>query len=292
MTVHNILTFLEYLYQNVLSPQVICSYLSSIQARAKLYNWDIAAACHPAVTRYICSIGINSKFNPTPRGVFDMRTMYQISLSCDTLSDPLLYKAIFLTAILRFLRMSNIAPHSAAKFDEDRHLLLKHVIFTPPDAHLLVKWTKTLQNHEAYHWIQLPTIKFYFLCPVAALKALLRSRPLPSSAPLFANNFYPHAQVIDTHIRDALKRILLHKNIPTRGHGFHTFRRSGATLPFDNNVQLQDIMAHGLWKSSSVWTYLENASQAPSIIPSTFSCIIPPSFWLGLGLLKSYHVTF
>ena len=87
-----------------------------------------------------------------------------------------------------------------------------------------------------------------------------------------------HSQVIDTHVREALKKILVHNNIPLKGHGFHTFRQSGTTLAFDNNVQLQDIMAHGFWKSSSVWTYLENASQAPFIVPSTFARIIPTSF--------------
>ena len=278
MTVHNLLTFLEYLYQNQLSPRVISSYLSSIQSRARLYSWDISPVSHPAIARYLRSIAINSRFNPTPRGIFDIPTLYNISLSCDSLSDPPLYRAIFLTAFFAFLRMSNIAPHSASKFDPDRHFLRKDLIFAPPGAHLLIKWTKTLQDHKSHHWVQLPTLQNHFLCPVRALKALLRSRPLPPLAPLFANNFYPYSQVIDTHIRDALRRILLHRNIPTKGHGFHTFRRSGATLAFDNNVKLQDIMAHGLWRSSSVWTYLENASQAPSIIPSTFSRIIPPSF--------------
>ena len=138
-TVYNLITFLEYLYQNSLSPQVISSYLSSIQARAKLYSWDISPASHPAVTRYLRSISIKSRFNPTPRGVFDIPTLYQISLSCDTLSDPLLYRAIFLAAFFGFLRMSNIAPHSSSKFDPDNHFLRKDLIFAPPGAHLLIK---------------------------------------------------------------------------------------------------------------------------------------------------------
>ena len=143
---------------------------------------------------------------------------------------------------------------------------------------MLIKWTKTLQDHKAHHWIQLSQIKKPLFCPVRALKALLDSRPLSPSAPLFANNFQPYAQVIDTYIRNSIKKILIHRNIPLSGHGFHTFRRSGATLAFVNNIQLQDIMAHGLWRSSSVWTYLQNVSQAPSIIPATFANIIPPTF--------------
>ena len=158
--------------------------------------------------------------------------------------------------------------------------LFEHIcgIFAPPGAHLLIKWTKTLQHHKSYHWIQLPSIHNKFLCPVRALRALIASRPLPPSSPLFANNFHPYAQVIDTHIRDTLRKVLAHRNMTSRGHGFHTFRRSAATLAFDNNVQIQKIVSHGLWRSSAIWTYLENASQAPSIIPTTFAKVIPSCF--------------
>ena len=102
--------------------------------------------------------------------------------------------------------MSNIAPHSSSKFNPDIHLLRQDLIFAAPGAHLLIKWTKTLQHHKSYHWVQLPSIHNHFLSPVRALQALLASRPLSPSAHHFANNAHPHAQVIDTHIRDALKR--------------------------------------------------------------------------------------
>ena len=278
ISVHNILTFLEYLYQNLISPKVVSSYLSSIHSKASFYNWDTSSLSHSAIHRFIRSININSKFFPTPRGVFDIQTLYHLSLSCDSLSDPILFRAIFLTAFFGFLKMSNIAPHSSSKFHPCVHFLRQDLIFAPPGAHLLIRWTKTLQNCKSHHWIQLPSLSNHFLCPVKALKLLLNSRSLPPTAPLFANNFPPHNQVIDTHIRDALKKVLAHRNISPNGHGFHTFRRSGATLAFDNNVKIQNIMAHGLWCSSAIWSYLEKASQAHSIIPTTFTKLIPASF--------------
>ena len=201
-----------------------------------------------------------------------------MSISCEILPDPLLFRAIFATAYYGFLPMSNIAPHSAAKFDPAVHILRQNLIFAPPGVHLLLKWTKTLQDNKSFHVIQLPEIQNIYLCPVRALKALLASRPLPPSAPLFANNFFPYKQIIDTHIRDALKKVLTHRNISHTFHGFHTFRRSGATFAFDHNVALQNIMAHGLWRSSAIWTYLQNASQAASIIPHTFTSNVPSTF--------------
>ena len=89
---------------------------------------------------------------------------------------------------------------------------------------------------------------------------------------------HPFNQVIDTVVRDALKEILANLRISPTSHGFHTFRRSGATLAFDNNIPLQSIMSHGLWRSPAVWTYLQNATQASSTIPCTFASIIPGFF--------------
>ena len=260
VNVQNLLAFLEYLHSNGLSLKVIQTYLSSISNLAKLYGLDHSATSSHLISRFMQSISINSKFLPTVRGIFDIKTLHGISMACDVLSDPPLFRSIFLTAFYDFLRMSNIAPHSLKQFNPSVHLLRQDLIFGPPRAHLILKWTKTMQDKKACHVIQLPEINNYFLCPIRALKALLASIILPSTAPLFANLVYPNNQVIDTHIRDVLKAVLNHRNISTTGHGFHTFRHSGATFAFDNNVPLQNIMSHGLWRSSAVWTYLQNAS--------------------------------
>ena len=123
--------------------------------------------------------------------------------------------------------------------------------------------------------MQLLALSNPILCPVLALKKLMASRPLPPTFPLFVHPHSPHHLVIDTTIRDALRKVLDHIGMPLQGHGFHIFRQSGATLAYDNNVQLQHLMAHGLWRSLAVWAYLQNMSIAPSIIPVTFAAIIP-----------------
>ena len=158
------------------------------------------------------------------------------------------------------------------------HFLRQDLFLHPPGVHLLIRWTKTLQDHTSHHLIQLPELNNFFLCPTRALKTLIKSRPLPLTAPLFANNFPPFSSVIDTHIRDSLKKILTSLGISPSGHGFHTFRRSGATFAFDHNVPLQNIMAHGLWRSSAVWTYLQNSSHFSSIISATFAAHVPSNF--------------
>ena len=280
-SLHSLLAFLEYLYVNNMSPGVIQNYLSSLRTFARLRGWDISPFEHKLVLDYVRSITINSHFSPVPKGNFDVKTLAQITQACDLLDDPPLYKSAFLLAFFGFLRMSNIAPHSKQKFDSQKHFLRQDIIFAPPGAHILLKWTKTLQHNKSHHFVQIPLLSNSPMCPVQALKQLLKSRPLKPTDPLFAHKSHPYHPVIDTCIRDALKWVLNHLNIPPQGHGFHAFRRLGATLAFDNNIQLQDIMAHGLWKSSAVWQYLQKASVAPSIVPTTFASI----FSRDLGLV-------
>ena len=172
-------------------------------------------------------------------------------------------------------------PHSLSKFDHTKHFLRQDLLFHLPGVHLLLKWTKTLQDHKSHHLIQLPELDNLFLCPTRALKALVRSMPLPPTAPLFTNNFPSFSPVIYTHVRDSLKKFLIALGISPSGHGFHTFQKSGATFAFDHNIPLQNIMAHGLWRSSAVWTYLQNSHHSSSIISANFALV-----WVWVNILQ------
>ena len=176
--------------------KVIKNYLSSVRSVASYYHLDSNPTSDPVISRFIRSISINSPFSPTPRGIFSIEMLYHISIACEILSDPLLYRDIFLTSYFAFLRMSNIALHSVKKFDPSRHFLRQDVIFAPPGTHLIIKWTKTLQDNKSHHVVQLPQLSNIYLCPVRALSALMASRKLSPSAPLFAVQSFPHQQVI------------------------------------------------------------------------------------------------
>ena len=137
--------------------------------------------------------------------------------------------------------------------------------------------TKTLQDRKAHHIVQLPSIANMYSCAVRVIRALFVSRPLPLSAALLAVSYFPHNQIIDTHIRDALRQVLRRLSMSPLGHGFHAFRRSGATFCFNKTP-------HGLWRSSAVWSYLQNSSEATSVIPLTFSAWV----WVWCKIFKLY----
>ena len=79
--------------------------------------------------------------------------------------------------------------------------------------------------------------------------------------------------IIETPVRDALEIRLNRLHISIVGHSFYTFRRLGATLAFDMDVPLANIMSHGLWRSDAVWTPLLG-----------FRLHLPLLQLLGLGL--------
>ena len=81
---------------------------------------------------------------------------------------------------------------------------LGRILFSwPPGAHILIKWTKTLQDKSAHHFVQVPALRNKVLCPVSAIHELLDSRQLSGSQALFSHRTRPYHPVIDTTIRDS-----------------------------------------------------------------------------------------
>ena len=116
---------------------------------------------HQLISRYLSGLTLISPFRPTPRGSFDVKTLYFISRAFH-----IIFYSHFLGSILCILRMSNIAPHSKAGFVPRKQFLRQDLVFRTSGAHIVVKWTKTLQNLKAHHIVQLPTIDKMYLCPI------------------------------------------------------------------------------------------------------------------------------
>ena len=109
------------------------------------------------------------------------------------------------------------------------------------------------------------------LCPVTALHMYISKFPAQRHAPLFLHPTTKLA-ITQVNIRAALAKILSSLQLPHNYITFHAFRRSGATFAFNHHVSLQNIQSHGGWKSSAVWTYLQNTQSTQALI-SAFQTI-------------------
>ena len=83
ITIHTVLSCLEFLHCNSVSPEVITNYVSCLKAAACRYNWDSEPLYHQLISAYLRSIAISTNFKPTPWGTFDLMTLACISRSCD-----------------------------------------------------------------------------------------------------------------------------------------------------------------------------------------------------------------
>ena len=124
---------------------------------------------------------------PTPKPLFSLQQLREISRLCQYFPSPAAFRAAYLVAFFGFFRISNIAPPFRSSFDPTRHLLRNEVLFAHPGCHLPVKWAKNIQAPKRALWCKLPSLSDPLLCPVTAIQELLRSVPALPSAPLFAS---------------------------------------------------------------------------------------------------------
>ena len=107
------------------------------------------------------------------------------------------------------------------------------IIFDVSHAIVIVKWTKTLQSCHRGTFVLIPRLPSSPLCPVIALQAMFTQYPVHKNAPLSV----PNLGVITQHqVGQHLAKILALLQLDPKMYTFHTFRRSGATLAFNNDV--------------------------------------------------------
>ena len=151
---------------------------------------------------------INRPTTTTSHNVITISHLLDISMACDLLSSPQVYRATFLLGFFAFLRLSNLVPHTRADFDHTRHLTGNDVFFTDKYLKVLIKWSKTMQTRDKVQCVTLPRLKIKLLCPFRAVKALFKLYPMSGSAPLRQiRNEQGSNPLTDSQVRKSLKTI-------------------------------------------------------------------------------------
>ena len=126
------------------------------------------------------------------------------------------------------------------------------MIFSPTEAIILIKWSKTIQFRDRVVTIRVPFLPGSSLCLVTALKAMIALVPGSDNDPLFATHTYDSVlPLTDSMVRKHLKRVLaLH------GLQNDSFRRSGASWAYNHGVPMEAIKSQGTWVSDTIWRYM------------------------------------
>ena len=147
-------------------------------------------------------------------------------------------KGIFSPELLKKL----VLKMNLSGFDRTRFPVLGDVIWGPPGAHILITCSKTMQKSGAIHVVQLPLLKDSILCPVLALKAMIEILGQGKEDPLFMVKTKAGRKVLTSFkARSFLKMVVLALGLDSKHYTFHAFRRSGASLAFNINVDLDKI---------------------------------------------------
>ena len=269
------LAFLEFLVFNQLSQASINNYLSAIKTMLQLYGLPSLPFRDHRISYFTKALKLQAPLRVSFKSIIDIPLLHEIVTACNSMYMGQIYKACFLTSFFTFLRISNLVPHTLSSFNPLEQLARADIFFGPPGAHILVKWTKTLQSRNAVKILKIPSLGRSPLCPVTALKVILAITPGSTNSPLFQvkknGKWYP---LTDSRLRKNLAIILARLGMAKSNITFHSFRRSGATLAFNSSVPLQDIQSHGTWTSECVWSYITQDHNASQVVAHTFASLL------------------
>ena len=252
VSVSTVLSFMEYLVQVGCSVSNVTNYVTALSSMCIIFGCDTVSVRDNRIQLFIKAITINRPLDPILYLPIDEFLLSRIITTCEKLPYPVLFKALYSLCFFSFLRLSNILPHSAARFDSGRHLCRADIVFSDKGAVIIVKWSKTLQNRRNIATINIPCLNSSQLCPDSALKAMLDLVVSGKNDPLFLYSKVGKSTILTDsvarkHLKDVSRALQL-----ARGLTFHDFRRGGATWAFNHGASIQDIQQQGTWSSQCV----------------------------------------
>ena len=269
--VGEVLMFLEFLAFNGLKFGTICNYLSAIRTKLKWHSLSEIAFEHHKVKVMLTALQKTLHQQPRIKNIFSLNTLEKIVCASFSLPDPWVFITIYLFAFMGFLRISNLVPTSSNCFDVHKQLCLADVIEHKSNIAIVLKWSKTLQCRQQGTFILLPKLGNSILCPFNAFTNMCKDRRFAKFTPLFTIKSKPVSQFqVRAHLHKVLSIIGLDPTLYT----FHTFRRSGATLAFNSNVNINSIKRHGTWNSDTEHQYIISDPNKASEVANMFQNII------------------
>ena len=177
---------------------------------------------------------------------------------------------------IRYLRVSNMAPPTAAAFDETRHSTVADLQIREEGLVMSLKWTKSRQTNRLPVAVPLPSLGDTLLCPLKAwykyraFLDLARVNTTPQS-PLLLTTDEPAGRVVTIPmIRKLFKKAASLAHLDHAGYTPHSLRRGGATFSYHGGVPVHSIKRHGTWRSNAVDNYLASQREFNTPVSHNF----------------------
>ena len=178
-----LLAYLQFLTTNGSSAPTLANHMSAIKANLAIHGLPTQIFHDPRIKYFQKSITLHRPFKPALKAIIDIDTLQLMVRLCDSSYMGQVFKAVYTVAFFSFLRLSNLVPHSTKLFSPLYHLARGDIIFAPPGLHMLIKWSKTIQDRKTVKILKLPSLGSNPICPVAAVKNLLQITPGSNNSP-------------------------------------------------------------------------------------------------------------
>ena len=201
----------------------------------------------------IKAVKMHNPMKPKIKGVLSVTMLKQLMSHLVNDVNVMVFKAIYLLAFFGFFRLASLVPSNAKLFISTRFPLVKDIVWTTDGFQLILKCAKNMQNFDEFKIIHIPKLSCDTICPVIAIKTLIRELKLTANDPLFMYYVQGHKQILTTFkVCNVLVKAIKSMGLYPKDYGLHCFRRSGANLAFEMKVPLEHIKMHGHWKSEAI----------------------------------------
>ena len=180
-----IIAYLQFLASNGLSSPTLANHLAAIKANLSLYGIPTLIFQDPRIKYFQRAVTLRSSFKPALKSVIDIDTLQLLVRDCDSTYMGQVFKAVYTLAFFSFLRLSNLVPHSIKTFSPLYHLARGDILFANPGLHIIVKWSKTIQDRKSVKILKIPDLGSNPICPVMAIKICLKSHLDQTTHPCF-----------------------------------------------------------------------------------------------------------
>ena len=164
------------------------------------------------------------------------------------------------SSILRYLRLSNLAPRIMSAFDSSRHATWADLQPRQQGLVLTLRWSKTRQHSTAPQDIPVSTLDDKRLCPKNTWLEYSSSVGEPSdpvATPLLRTTAYPRGRTISASmLTRSIREVINAAGLSHLGYTHHSFRRGGASCSHHDGAPMEAIKFHGTWSSDAVHRYL------------------------------------
>ena len=257
--------YVEFLLDSNISPSTVPNFLAGVKHYLKAAGMDASALNSYTVGLTLRSLKMAYTGTPNKKAGLTLKHVQQLVAYCElkVLLGFTLRLAILL-GFFRLLRISNLAPLTAQRFDPARDSTRADLQFHSPGLQYTQKWAKNRQtklDQQDLPQVPIPHFPGDPLDPVQALIDLQNLTPsaLPHDPLLLIPNADGTFCIFDQRrFRHEFRRALIACDLDPRRYTPHSLRRGGATLLHQHGAHTTDIKRQGLWRSDAVNAYIDD----------------------------------